>query len=309
MQLGAFVTTHQRPSELMRTLQILESQTRRPDHMLVVDNAPSRDAQHVVNGFSPEWISYHAMGENLGPAGAAAYALERLSREGYDWIYCGDDDDPPQSSDTIERLMHLALSTGDTTGAVGAVGARWDWKKGEMERIPDGALQGVVGVDMIGGGQHFILRSEVVRTVGVPDGRFFFGLDDLEYCLRIRRAGYRLLVDGAMMLEQRARNGRLNFVRRRSPYPRHSFDTIWRQYYSTRNYIFAMTRTLQHPELARREFGKALARSSCSWRRGPAFGLAFTRLQLRGVIDGYLGRMGRTILPAAKRTHPAPPVA
>ena len=30
----------------------------------------------------------------------AAYWLQQLCDEGYDWIYCGDDDDPPKTPDT-----------------------------------------------------------------------------------------------------------------------------------------------------------------------------------------------------------------
>lgn len=300
MRLGAFITTLNRPLELKRTLQILLSQTRPPDCVVVVDNAPSDETQSVVAGFSGMGVTYKAMSENVGPAGAAAYGLDRLSRQGYEWIYCGDDDDPPLSSDTIERLLDVAVNTGEDTGAVGAVGALWDWAAGETRRVPDKALSGIVSVDMIGGGQHFILRSEMVAKVGLPDARFFFGLDDLEYCLRIRAAGYRLLVDGELMREYRAKKGHLNWSPPRAKLPHHPYESIWRQYYSTRNYIFAMTQTLQHPRLGRRELYKALARTCCSWGRGPRYGFAFTKLQLRGVVDGYLGHMGRTVLPTPK---------
>ena len=86
MRLGAFVTTLNRPVRLKRTLELLQSQTRPPDHVLVVDNGGSRDTRRVVSAFPAGWITYHDMGDNLGPAGAAAYALDRLSREVYDWI-------------------------------------------------------------------------------------------------------------------------------------------------------------------------------------------------------------------------------
>jgi hypothetical protein len=196
--------------------------------------------------------------------------------------------------------LDVAAKTGEDTGAVGVVGAMWDWSAGETRRLPDEALSGVISVDMIGGGQQFILRKEIVAKVGLPDSRFFFGLDDLEYCLRIRTAGYRLLVNGDVMRECRAKWGRLQRRRGRALLPRHSHDSIWRQYYSTRNYIFAMNRTFGHPELARRELFKAIARTCCSWGRGPRYGFAFTKLQLRGVVDGYLGHMGRTVIPTPK---------
>jgi hypothetical protein len=102
------------------------------------------------------------------------------------------------------------------------------------------------------------------------------------------------------MREYREKKGHLNWRRPRTVRPRHPYRGVWRQYYSTRNYIFAMRRTFDRPRLARREAVKAVARTCSSWCRGPRYGFAFTRLQLRGVFDGYRGRMGRTVLPMAK---------
>lgn len=299
-RLGAFVMTRNRPHFLMKTLQLLSSQSRPPDHILVIDNGPSEQTAAIVSAFSPSLVGYHAMHENVGPAGAAAYALERLSEEKYDWIYWGDDDDPPASSDTIERLMKVAETADANVGAVGAVGSKWDWDKGEIRRLPDHLLKGVLDVDMIAGNQQLIVRRNAVQDVGLPDARLFFGFEELEYCLRVRLAGYRLQVDGDLMREYRKNTGRLNWTPSRARVPRHSYDGIWRQYYSTRNYIFAMTRTFQHPQLARRETRKALARVACSWARGPKYGLAFTQLQLRAIVDGYTARMGRTVVPMPK---------
>ena len=252
-------------------------------------------------------VTYHAMSENAGPAGAAAYALDWLTHRNYDWIYWGDDDDPPPSPDTFERLLTVAAAAGEDTGAVGAVGAMWDWDKGVIRRLPDDALSGLVNVDTIAGGQHLMIRREVVANVGLPDSRLFFGLEELDYCLRIRRAGYRLMVSGDLMKECRARSGRLGCLPPRPVVPHHAYEALWRRSYSTRNYIFAMNRTFGRPDLARRELFKALARMCFSLGRGPRYGLGFMKLQWRGVVDGYLGRMGRTVSPKPKHSRDVSP--
>lgn len=303
LRLGAFVTTLDRPGLLTRTLELLQAQTRPPDHVLVVDNGSSSETRRVVSAFPATWIAYQDMGENLGPAGAAAYAVDRLSGQRYDWIYWGDDDDPPPSSDTIERLLKIAATTGSDTGAVGAVGAMWDWARGQIRRVPDEALTGVISVDMVGGGQQLILRREIVTNVGLPDSRLFFGFEELEYCLRIRIAGYRLLVSGDLMRECRAMHGHLDWTPPRPLCPQYPYDTIWRRYYATRNYIFLMNRTFRRPDLARSEMFKAVARACLSWERGLRFGSAFTTLQLRAIVDGYLGHMGRTVMPKPKHLN------
>jgi hypothetical protein len=215
-------------------------------------------------------------------------------------VYWGDDDDPPQTADSIERLLELAAAAGDDIGGVGSTGALWDWSTGKIQRIPDDDLSGVIDVDVIGGNQQLIIRSEAVKKAGLPDTRLFFGFEELEYCLRLRVAGYRLVVNGEVMRECRARAGRLNLAapsRLRDCYP---YNAMWRGYYSTRNYIFAMNRTFRRPDLARYEALKAVGRACLSWRRGPRVGAAVTMLQMRGIIDGVFGHMGRTVTPAPK---------
>ena len=303
LRLGGFMTTLNRPHLLKETLLLLQAQTRRPDHILVIDNANASDTRDVLASFPSSWVTYHGMPDNVGPAGAAAFALERLSAEGYDWIYWGDDDNPPGSPDTIERLMALAETAPQDAGAIGAVGARWDWTSGQTRRLPDEALRGTVDVDVVGGGQQLILRRDTVASVGLPDSRLFFGFEELEYCLRIRRAGYRLIVDGELMKECRARWGRLDWSPSRAKRREIAHHTLWRRYYSTRNYIFAM-RAFRRPDLARTEVFKAVGRALLSWGRGPKFGSAFTALQMRGVVDGYRGHMGRTVLPTPKYPPP-----
>jgi GT2 family glycosyltransferase len=303
MQLGAFIITFNRPVILKETLQLLLSQTCPPDFVLVVDNGCSKETEEVVSGLLDEKVVYQSMGENLGPAGAAAYALQWLAEQGFDWIYWGDDDDPPPTPDTLACLFaFITLHNHTDVGGFGMVGNVFNWQTGEMKRLPDQVLRGALSVDIIAGNQQLILRREAIQAVGLPDARLFFGYEEPEYCLRLRRAGYRLLVDGNLMREARARAGRLNLKQRRSLRPRVSLNDIWRQYYSTRNYIFMMRQTFQRPDLAQREALKAIGRALFSWRRGPKYGTAFASLQLRGVLDGYVSRMGRTVLPKPK-TH------
>jgi glycosyltransferase involved in cell wall biosynthesis len=300
MRFGAFVITFNRPLILKKTLHLILNQTWPPELILIVDNGNSKDTERAIQAFSNHGVLYHPMEQNFGPAGASAYALQWLTEQGYDLMYWGDDDDPPQSPDIFQQLLKIVDGAEPSIGGVGAVGSLWNWEKGEFNRLPDQTLRGILDVDVIAGNSQLILRGQAIQSVGLPDACLFFGFEEAEYCLRIRRAGYRLLVDGDQMRECRAKAGRLNLNRVRSPLPRFSRGSIWRQYYSTRNYIFAMYRTFQRPDLARRETFKAFIRISASWGRGPKYGASFTTLQLRGILDGYRGRMGCTVMPSPK---------
>jgi glycosyltransferase involved in cell wall biosynthesis len=301
MRFGAFVITYHRPKVLADTLRRLLEQSRVPDLILVVDNGASVETEQAVASFNKDLIVYHAMPENLGPAGAAAYALHWLVEQGYDWIYWGDEDDPPWFPDVFERLLHLVHNIDATVAAVGAVGAKFDWQIGESVRLPDQALTGVVEIDTIGGNSQMIICKEAIHTVGLPNPKLFFGYYEPEYCLRLRQAGYRLLIDGDLMQKYREKFNRLGIKPKRAFIPTYSYDTIWRQYYRTRNYIYMMRKTFTRPDLAKREALKALGRSLFSLARGPRYGLKFARLQIQAILDGYYGRIGCTIKPAPKQ--------
>ena len=110
----------------------------------------------------------------------------------------------------------------------------------------------------------------------------------------------RLMIDGDLALRFRTDAGRLNLERPHSWRPPDPYHAVWRRYYVTRNYIHWMRRELGHPDLARREAVRALGRAASSWARGPRYGARYSGLVLRGIVDGYRDRLGRTVEPVAK---------
>lgn len=302
MHFAAFVITYRRPAVLARTLTRLREQSLAPERILVMDNDPMRSAASVVERPGSA-VEYRPLDANRGPAGAAAVALAELAAEGapWSWIYWGDDDDPPEDPDCLARLVRLGEHEQDEAesggkvpvGAVALSGVLWDWRRGRPRRVPDEALSGAVEVDAVGGGGQLLLSRRAVAAVGLPDERLFWGFEDHEYCLRLRRAGYRILVDGEALLERRRAAGRLGFVPRRSPVPRGVPDDLPRLYYATRNPVFALRTTFGRPDLARRQALRAVVRSLAAFRRGPRYGLATARALLTGVWHGYRGRLGR----------------
>jgi glycosyltransferase involved in cell wall biosynthesis len=298
--LGSFVVTYHRPEPLRASLEALITQTRPPDLLLVVDNGRDQEAERLVKAYDKDQIRYEASPDNLGSAGGTWLGTTRLAELGLDLIHSGDDDNPLESTTTLERLVTLLNSAAADVGGVGVVGARFDWRRGSLVRIADEELHGPLEVDFIGGNHHLILRREAVERAGAPNRDLFFGYPDLEHCLRIRRAGFRLVVDGDLMRTYREMFGRTGSVQERSAVPRRNLSGIWRNYYTTRNYIHMMRRTFGHPELARRQVAKVSLRCIAAWSRGPAYGATFARLQMRAVLDGYRGVLGRTVSPQNK---------
>jgi len=132
-----------------------------------------------------------------------------------------DADPPPKTPAVWARLLQLAQPPppGAPVGGVGAVGARFDWRRGELSRLADNELAGPVEVDSIGSGHQLITSARVIDPAGLPDERLLFGFYDPEYCLRVRRAGFRLLVDGDLMRTYRELAGRLDLGLHRARIP------------------------------------------------------------------------------------------
>lgn len=306
MRIAAFVTTFRRPQVLERTLARILGQTACPEAILVIDNGDCRETESVCRSLAGRGVRYHSSGENSGPAGGAATGVAWGIREGFDWLYWGDDDDPPPRDDLFERLIRAAGPPEARAAGLGAVGARWDWRRGIFRRVPDEELgAGPVAVDVIAGGGQLLLHLPQVRQIEPPDSRLFFEFEDLDFCLRLRGAGLELRVDGELMLEARRSAGRVGAVRRRSLVPRHGRANLWRRYYTTRNYVFLMRHRFGRPDLARREAARALVRSVASWLRGPRYALRFSHLEWAGVRDGWRGQLGRSVPPGATGTADA----
>lgn len=293
--------TYRRPVILAETIRAIQAQTRPPDRLLIVDNDPAESARPVAEAAG---VGYLALGENTGPAGAAAAALRALSSEGWEWIWWGDDDNPPTRPDALERLLVLgereAARTGvPPLGGVSSTGERWDWGNGRSVRLQDHELcDSVIEIDVFAGNHNPMLRREVIEVVGLPNALLFFGFEEREYALRIRKAGFRLVVSGEDVLALRRYYGFINKPRRRRVF--RPLSGVWRDYYSYRNSIYIHREVLGRPLHALRTAARAVGKAIVSYRNGWNYGSQTSRLLVRAAWDGLRGTMGQQIQPVAK---------
>jgi rhamnopyranosyl-N-acetylglucosaminyl-diphospho-decaprenol beta-1,3/1,4-galactofuranosyltransferase len=130
-----------------------------------------------------------------------------------------------------------------------------------------------------------LVSRRVVDAIGTPPIDYFSMMEDVEYPLRARRAGFDVLaVDRDL-----ARRGHLGSA---------PGTALWRGYYQSRNHV-RMALDFRSPTLifgclARQlRFMVASARArDRRWVRA--------KLRLRGVWDGLRGRMGRRVEPEAE---------
>jgi glycosyltransferase involved in cell wall biosynthesis len=291
-------------------LRRLEEQERRLDKLVVVDNDPSHESESTVREHEAKGhaVDYIPAQDNLGSIGGFARGVEHVVQfaSDEDWILSLDDDDPPFTPSLFRDLLDFGKSlaaTDERVGGVALVGARFDWKHGRSVRISDDELVGPVEVDWLGQDQFAMYRVAAVRGTGPYAGHLFFGHGELEYGLRLRKAGYTLYAHGELLRARRAAQDRLGLTVQ----PSKSLGPVmWRRYYVLRNLIHMMRLHGRRDTALRVSLVQGLGKPLANLPRHPRLALAHLRLNTRAVIDGWRGVVGRTVEPSV-RTGPKPP--
>src|ERR1700757_3076054 len=94
----AVVVTHRRPDELAKSLDVLTTQSRLPDRLIVVDNASEDHVRELVDG-QPIPTTYLPSHRNLGGAGGFALGILHALAAGADWVWLADEQGPPHNTE------------------------------------------------------------------------------------------------------------------------------------------------------------------------------------------------------------------
>jgi rhamnopyranosyl-N-acetylglucosaminyl-diphospho-decaprenol beta-1,3/1,4-galactofuranosyltransferase len=305
-RLFGVLVTFRRPAALAITLERLAEQDRRLDRLVVVDNAPTKESRLAVAGAVgiADAIDHLEQTDNLGFTGGVAAGMRHVLglADDRDWIVVLDDDDPvpyPTVFSELERFAERMLAEDPRTAGVGISGGRFDWRRGRISRVPDVELHGPVLVDHVAGNQVPYYLVSAVRDAGTFYAPLFFGLSEIEFGLRVTRAGYHFYAHGDLWRQRREAAGRMGLDlipgRRLGP-------MNWRRYYVLRNSIY-MLRRFGHPWTAARVAAVNLGKPIVNLPLEPRLALTHLGVSLRACLDGWLGRMGRRMEPGADARH------
>jgi glycosyltransferase involved in cell wall biosynthesis len=292
MKFAAFIMTYERPTILHETIGRLLEQTLRPEKILVVDNSISYETEGLIKDLNDPAIEYFRVGYNSGPAGAAKRGLQRLVEEGYDWIHWADDDDPARFNDAFEILLK---QTTPDIGVIGAVGSLFDWRTGLKKRYRDDQLNGLLEADSIGGGYCMIVNARAINAVTLPDEDLFFGMEEFDFCQRVKRAGFRVCVSGELMFRYRQLNNKLGVDKKPSLIPRRDLKHLHREYYSYRNAIYLMSHTYKKRALVLKYLMRIAGKLPLGFVKGPRYGWRNATLLLKAVYHGLSKKMGKRV--------------
>jgi len=303
MPVCAVVVTHNRSATLRRCLAGVAAQTRPADGLVVVDNASTDDTPQVL---AAEFPGAHVvrLPENMGGGGGFEAGMREALRLGYDWAWLTDDDPVPEPV-ALETIMAAADAWGTARPAVFS-SVQYD---PDLDKYNAGFYWRGVPVpvprEVVDRGEPyeadlapfcgFLAGRALADAIGYPPGHFFMRFTDYEYSLRARTAGIPVVIvpRSRMVHPLGERNARGHVISRNPP---------WKAYYDSRNRVYTALRTRRSP----REFLLALRFSAGQSARelivNPSFGVPNTAMRVRGVWDGVVGRMGKTVDPARMRT-------
>lgn len=294
MSLGAFVISFERNDYIISTLDNINSQTCSPFSIVVIDNSFSQSIYNVIHDSDFSNIEYLKIGLNLGPAGASKIGLEKLTSEGFDWIYWGDDDDPPTDPYTFERLLSIAREN-PNSGIIGKIGGKFIPNLARTRVCSNKELSSITDVDYITGGKQMIVSSKVIKAGILPNPDLFFGFEELDFCLRAKDAGFSILIDGEGVLKARNQNGNSKPDYRWKGKSYGKIDQLNRQYYSLRNLLFIL--------FSRGEFFgylflliKTIGKMIFSFRYGLDYGLKFCKCQILAISHQWRNKLGQYVV-------------
>lgn len=285
--------TFRRPDDLERSLRAIAEQGARFDELVVVDNEPSDQTRAIVERRRSDLgvTRYVGAPANLGAAGGRSLGARDLLTKGADddWIVFLDDDDPLPTPDTLERLVASAermLAADPRTAGVGLRGARLDRWTGRPVPV---AGPGTPPVDHLHGNCLPCYRLGPLREVGPFDPRLFFGFEELELGLRLRRARFTLYADTELNAAVGTAMGHADPFAR----PRLRLDVpSLRRYYELRNLLVVLRRDGRHMQAVAWALVAGILKPVAWLAVHPRLAVTTLRLDFVAIRDAFAGRLG-----------------
>ena len=191
-----------RPDDTLDCLASLQQQTYPNLHLLVVDNGSTDDSVARIQAKFPQ-VTLLAHPHNSGFAQGNNLGIREALAQGADYIFCLNND-TWLASDAIERLVQAASQTqallspiiyyaeaGQLVWSLGGRFNRWLLEAHEIGRgkLDEGQWPELIDVDFIPA-CGLLMPRPMLDEVGLFDEQFFMYYEDLDFCRRVRQAGW-----------------------------------------------------------------------------------------------------------------------
>jgi GT2 family glycosyltransferase len=210
--------------------------------VLVLDNASSDGSVEAIRAQFPD-VRVIPLAENLGYAGNNNVGIAAALDHGADWVLVLNEDtivDPAcfsalmgvAATDPRIGILGPMVYHHDEPTVIQSAGGRLDrrwraWHLGQNEEDA-GQFAAPHDVDWVSG-CAILVKRDVIEEVGPIDARFFYYWEETEWCVRARRAGWRIVQVPAARLWHKG------VTRHYRPGPNIA-------YYNTRNKLLLMSK-------------------------------------------------------------------
>ena len=187
----AVIVTRDRLALLEQCLAALRAQSRRPDRVLVVDNASSDGTREFLA--ARDDVEVVRLDENRGGAGGFHAGLARAHEAGAEWAWLLDDDTIPRPG-ALEALLRpeanallrasVAVWKDGRLHPMNAPGLERERIEPHVELAPQRALPLRTATFV-----SLLVHRDAVERFGLPEARYFIWSDDIEYTARVTRGG------------------------------------------------------------------------------------------------------------------------
>lgn len=210
-RLAAIVLNYRTPDQTFLAVKALRASDRPIDDLIVVNNgAPDSELALRLTG-EPRVALIHT-GRNLGFSGGMNAGIAAALERGADRILLVNSDVivPPDCIAALEAALDGIPDAGIAGPAmlartdpqrVASLGIGYSTATGRMRHHGYGKetagvdLTAVRTVDAVSG-CVMLIRRQVLETAGRLDDAYFYSFEDVDFCLRARRAGFRTVVVG-----------------------------------------------------------------------------------------------------------------
>jgi len=277
--LVAVVVTFNRLALLKVCLPAVVGQQRRPDVVLVVDNASTDGTAAWVAAVYPQ-CRLLRLSVNTGGAGGFAVGLQRaVEKLGADCVWLLDDDTVPSPS----ALMELVQVRQQLDRPPPLVASRVVWTDGGVHPMNTprhvpwlGSPPLVPGLRLLRSASFVsvLIDGDAARSTAPPVADFFLWNDDFEYTTRLTRTSRGVLCERSVVTHHTATGGGSDV------------DPGSRFYYEVRNKLWVFTRSTGLAWWERPLYAVATARRWARTFRSSSDRRVLLRAGLHGMRDG-----------------------
>ena len=216
----AVVVTYNRKEKLKKCIECILAQEGAKSDIVIVDNASTDGTEDLIRlKFGLDEIHYYNTNSNLGGAGGFEFGVRKAVLMGYKYIWIMDDDTWPEKT-ALRELLAVDKELSCDWGFLSSV-AYWTdgsicrmniQKRNIFKHISSKEYNMSYAQIKMCSFVSLLVKSDIIRELGLPIGDYFIWTDDYEFTGRISRRYKCYMVVSSKVIHAMERHTRVDFA-------------------------------------------------------------------------------------------------